>query len=104
MNTEKLLELMLENPETIPVLISELVRKYKPTIYSVCKELHSIVKDYANNTEWFETIAKIKKQQFDAYVDAGFTEEQAIAFIINDNLQLIQNMKNNINKSTKSNK
>lgn len=104
MNTEKLLELMLENPETIPVLIPELVKKYKPTIYSVCNELHNMVKDYANNTEWFETFAKIKKQQFDAYVDAGFTEEQAIAFIINDNLQLVQNMKNNINKSTKSNK
>ncbi len=104
MNTEKLLELMLENPETIPVLIPELVRKYKPTIYSVCNEFHNMLKDYANNTEWFETFAKIKKQQFDAYVNVGFTEEQAIAFIINDNLQLIQNMKNNINKSTKSNK
>lgn len=93
MNAEKLLELMFENPETIPVLIPELVKKYKPTIYSVCNEFHSIVKDYANNTELFETIAKIKKQQFDAYVNVGFTEEQAIAFIINDNLQLMENIK-----------
>ena len=93
MNTEKLLELMFENPETVPALIPELVKKYKPIIYSVCNELHSMVKDYANNTEWFETIAKIKKQQFDAYVNVGFTEEQAIAFIINDNLQLMENIK-----------
>ena len=93
MNTEKLLELMFENPETVPALIPELVKKYTPIIYSVCNEFYSMVKDYANNTEWFETIAKIKKQQFDAYVNVGFTEEQAIAFIINDNLQLMENIK-----------
>ena len=44
MNTEKLLELMLENPETIPVFISELVNKYKPTIYTVCNEIHNMMK------------------------------------------------------------
>ena len=94
MNTEKLLELMFESPETIPVLIPSLVEQYKPTIYSVCNEFHKMMKDYANNTEYFETCAKIKKQQFDAYVNAGFSEDQAIAFIINDNLKLMESIKN----------
>lgn len=98
MNTEKLLELMLENPETVPVLISELINKYKPTIYAVAKEVVEIMKDYANSTEYFETCAKIKRQQFDAYVNAGFTEEQAIAFIINDNLKLMEQVKNSSSK------
>ena len=98
MNTEKLLELMFESPETIPVLIPSLVEQYKPTIYSVCNEFHKIMKDYANNTEYFETCAKIKKQQFDAYVNAGFSEDQAIAFIINDNLKLMENIKNQSSK------
>lgn len=98
MNTEKLLELMLETPETVPVLIPELVNKYKPTIYAVAKEVLNITKDYANCTEYFETCAKIKRQQFDAYVNAGFTEEQAIAFIINDNLKLMEQVKNSSSK------
>lgn len=98
MNTEKLLELMFESPETIPVLIPSLVEQYKPTIYSVCNEFHKMMKDYANNTEYFETCAKIKKQQFDAYVNAGFSEDQAIAFIINDNLKLMENIKNQSSK------
>ena len=93
MNTEKLIEFMSENPEIIPTLIPELVNKYKPTIYSVCNEFHNIMKDYADNTGYFKTCAKIKKQQFDAYVNAGFNEDQAIAFIINDNLKLMENMK-----------
>lgn len=98
MNTEKLLELMFESPETIPVLIPSLVEQYKPTIYSVCNEFHKMMKDYANNTEYFEACAKIKKQQFDAYVNAGFSEDQAIAFIINDNLKLMENIKNQSSK------
>lgn len=98
MNTEKLLELMFESPETIPVLIPSLVEQYKPTIYSVCNEFHKMMKDYANNTEYFETCAKIKKQQFDAYVNAGFSEDQAIAFIINDNLKLMESIKNQSSK------
>lgn len=98
MNTEKLLELMFESPETIPVLIPSLVEQYKPTIYSVCNEFHKMMKDYADNTEYFETCAKIKKQQFDAYVNAGFSEDQAIAFIINDNLKLMESIKNQSSK------
>lgn len=98
MNTEKLLELMFESPEIIPVLIPSLVEQYKPTIYSVCNEFHKMMKDYANNTEYFETCAKIKKQQFDAYVNIGFSEDQAIAFIINDNLKLMESIKNQSSK------
>lgn len=103
MNVEKLIEVMIESPETIPALIPSLVEQYKPTIYTICNEIHNMMKDYANNTEYFETNAKIKKQQFDAYVKAGFNEDQAIAFIINDNLKLMENVKkqsSNISKNS----
>lgn len=103
MNIEKLIEVMIESPETIPTLIPSLVEQYKPAIYTICNELHNMMKDYANNTEYFATCAKIKRQQFDAYVNAGFTEDQAIAFIINDNLKLMENMKkksSNISKNS----
>lgn len=94
MNAEKILEMMLENPDTIPALVPALVEKYKPALYSICNELHNMLKDYSNNTEYFETNAKIKKQIFDAYVNAGFSEEQAIVFMINDNIKLMNSIKN----------
>lgn len=93
MNVDKLINMMMENPETIPMLIPELTKEYKPIIYSIGEELHKILKDYANNTEFFKTHAKIKKQIFDAYIEAGFNEDQAIAFMINDNIKLMQNIK-----------
>lgn len=61
MNVENILEMMLENPETIPALVPALVEKYKPTLYCVCNEVHNVLKDYSNNTEYFETLARIKK-------------------------------------------
>lgn len=93
MNTDELMKLILENPEIALAMIKNFTEKYKPVVYSICDEIHNVLKDYANNTEYFETNAKIKKQMFNAYVNAGFTEDQAIAFIINDNLKLMENMK-----------
>ena len=74
--------------------------KYKPAVYEVCKEVVDVARDYANNTEICEIAATRNKNQFDAYVKAGFTEE----FILNDNLQLVKNMeKLSSNSSAKVN-
>jgi len=83
-----------ENQEVFKVLIKTQVEKYKPLVYAVGEELLGIYKDYADNKEIFVTIAKVKKNQFDAYVEIGFTPEQAMAFLLND----MTNMKNNVNK------
>lgn len=90
---EKLLGALLENPETASVIISGAVEKYKPILYAVCREFLNIMKDYANNDEVFELQAQLKKKSHDAYMAAGFSDEQAMALLLNDNLRLIQNMK-----------
>lgn len=73
-------------------MFTDILKKYKPAVYEVGKEIVNAARDYANNTEICEIAATRKKNQFDAYVKAGFTEDQAIAFILNDNLQLVKNM------------
>lgn len=49
-----------------------------------------IAKDYSENTEYPAIQARIKKNMFDAYVNVGFTEDQALALMINDNIQLMR--------------
>ena len=83
-----------ENQEVFKVLIKTQVEKYKPLVYAVGGELLEIYKDYADNTELFAIMAKVKKNQFDAYVEVGFTPEQAMTFLLND----MTNMKNNVSK------
>lgn len=42
---------------------------------------------------------------FDAYVNVGFTEDQALALMINDNIQLMKNIQKSVNNAaTKKNK
>lgn len=101
---ELLLRLLKESPESFVGLAHGYIEKYKPAVYEVCKEIVDVARDYANNTEICEIAATRKKNQFDAYVKAGFTEEQATAFILNDNLQLVKNMeKLSSNSSAKVN-
>lgn len=79
---DKLLETLLSSPETSSALIGTIVDQYKPFVYAVAKEGLKVYKDFANNKEYFETKAIAKKNEFDAYVNAGFTEEQAMSMLL----------------------
>lgn len=89
----------MKNPDAIPALVPSLVDKYKPALYAICNEFVKMMKDYSKS-EYFEVKAKVTKKQFDAYVNAGFSEDQATAFMINDNIQLMNNIKKNINSTS----
>lgn len=99
---EKLLELLMENPEMLVPVIKEYIKKYKPVVYELAHEVVDVYKDYANNIEYPAIVAKSKKNMYDAYVTAGFTEDQALALMINDNIQLMKNIKQ-ISSSKKMN-
>lgn len=90
---EKILELLTSNPELIMTVVKEYVGKYKPMVYGLAQEVVEIYKDYSNNTEYPAIVAKTKKNMYDAYVGVGFTEDQALALMINDNIQLMNNIK-----------
>jgi hypothetical protein len=99
MNDAVMKLLTSDNSEEV---VKGLVDEYKPIIYQIGREILSMMKDYANNKEIFEVSATLKRNQFDAYVEAGFTEDQALAFILNDNLKLLKQLeKSSANVSTK---
>ena len=87
---EKLIEAFMESPEVGFVLLKTMIEKYKPMAYEVANIIEDIYRDYSNNTEHPALVAKVKKNMYDAYVDAGFTEDQALALMINDNIQLME--------------
>lgn len=61
-------------------------------------------KDYSNNAEYPVIIAKTKKNMYDAYISVGFSEDQALALMINDNIQLIKNIRQMSDTSTSVNR
>jgi len=90
----ELLNSLLENPDELKEMIKDQVDQFKPLVYMVGSELLEVYKDYANNIEFFITKAKIRKNQFDAYVEVGFSKEQAMMFLLND----IESMKKSKNQ------
>ena len=101
---EVLIKMLAENPDAVVALVHGYIEQYKPVVYGLCGEALEVAKDYVNNDDLYELRATTKKKAFDAYVKAGFSENQAIAFIINDNLQLMKNLKEMTSSSAKSSK
>lgn len=87
---EKLIEVFMESPDAGFALLKAMIEKYKPMAYEVADIIEGIYRDYSNNTEHPALVARVKKNMYDAYVDAGFTEDQALALMINDNIQLME--------------
>lgn len=100
---ETILRLLAENPESLGAVVKTHITKYKEPIYDVLKEFMIIAKDYSENTEYPAIQAKIKKNMFDAYVNVGFTENQALALMINDNIQLMKNIQKSVNNASVKN-
>lgn len=94
---EEILKVLMENPESVGVIVKTYITKYKEPMYDILKELMVIAKDYSENTEYPAIQAKTKKNMFDAYVNVGFTEDQALALMINDNIRLMENIKKSSN-------
>ncbi len=88
----QLLTILNEEPTAVLPEIEETINKYKPLVYCLLHQFLNIYKDYSHNTEYQETLARIKRNTYNAYLEAGFTEDQAFALLINDNLQLLKNI------------
>lgn len=84
MEMEEILEL-LKNPETLGAL-HNLIEVYKTPVYSLIGEIVNIWKDFIDS-EYYNLNASSQKRMYDAYVNAGFSEEQAMMLLLNNNLE-----------------
>ena len=100
---EELLKLLMENPDILALTVREVVAKYKPAAYGILQEIVEMAKDYSNNTEYPAIVAKTKKNLYDAYINVGFSDDQALALMINDNIQLMKNLNQISSSKVKTN-
>lgn len=92
---EQLLAQLLEHPELITKeTIAALGDTYKKPLYAAISYLWDCMIDLVANDDYFMTNAQYTKKKYDAYIAVGFDEEQAMALLLNDNLQLMKNLKN----------
>lgn len=98
---DKILELLMSKPEMLVPVIKECINKYKPIVYDLAQEVLKVYSDYSNNTEYPAIVARTKKNMYDAYVSVGFTEDQALSLMINDNIKLMKNVKHISNSANR---
>lgn len=97
---EEILSELASNPD----IIKELVEKYKPLVYAGAKELLGVFKDLADNKELFKVCATASRNEFDALVEVGFSQSQAMAIMLHNAEQIKKTSKNISASSSKSKK
>ena len=82
----KLLKLMeaIDSPESAAEFVSEILETYKPVVYNIIDQFFTVYKDLTGNDEFFAERAKYKRQLLDAYMAAGFTREEALLFLLDN--------------------
>jgi CO dehydrogenase/acetyl-CoA synthase gamma subunit (corrinoid Fe-S protein) len=90
---ELILELLTKNPKVLEDMITSNIERYKPLVYAVAKECVKVYADIANNKDVTEAKATSRKNQYDAYLTVGFTEEQALSLLLTDIRQVAEFVK-----------
>ena len=97
----KLLEAMID-PDSLPETINEYTEKAKPLIRATGKAVLDIYEEVVSNDRYPKIRAMSAKKMYDAFVNVGFSDDQALALMINDNIQLMKNIKDSAAKTLKN--
>lgn len=75
---DELLKAILTSPDAL----AESMEQYKPIVYTICKQVFSVFKDFVNSEEYYRYSALNDWNTYKAHIDAGFSEEQAFLLMI----------------------
>ena len=83
-----LMDVFLEamtNPESVVDQLKSMKERIDPLVNGICSIVVDYREEYAENCgRMAKANATVKKKAYDAYVEAGFSEEQAMSLILND--------------------
>ena len=74
------------DPGIMQEVIKNIVKQYKPIVYTILQELFEVYKDLANNEEVFKAQAQMKSNAYKAYMETGFSSEQAMLFLLDSDI------------------
>lgn len=94
-NLDKILGIIEEPDEILdnPELIKELVDAFKPALRVAGRELIAIIKEVNDNSEFFLESARNVRNFYNAFLEVGFSKEEAFALLLNHRLQLTESIK-----------
>lgn len=99
---QELLAKLLEDPESSGAIIETIFAGYKPLAYKFLSELFNVYKDWVNNDEYFKVNAEYYWKRFKALTICGFSQDQAMALILNEDSQWRNTLAKNSQSIAKS--
>lgn len=95
------MKILFENPEFCKQMIDEMATNLKPILAALGTQGLNIIEDAVNCERYYEIVARDKRNAYNAYMEAGFTSDQAMALILSESKQLKDSL-NHLSGSVKA--
>lgn len=102
MDYSKIFEELLKDPSSVQIMLGALLETYKPTLRVIVSALfqlgNELQEEYASSGYPLAS-ARARKAKYDAYVEAGFTPDQAMSLLLTDVRQVATLCQGNMSKA-----
>ena len=95
MSTLEFLELLgTDDGRSDEEKIAELFQEVSPVIQAIVKEALNMIDQIMEDGEMATIMAEIARQQYNAYLEAGFTKDQSFELLMNNKNNIINSLSN----------
>ena len=91
---EEPIKSLLENPTAVTEILKGLITKYKDPAKELLNQGLDIYEEMINEDRHYDLSAKDKWKSYNALINVGFTEDQAMMLLLNNNSEYVKTVKN----------
>ena len=90
---EEPIKSLLENPTAVTEILKGLITKYKDPAKELLNQGLDIYEEMINDDRHYDLQAKGKWKSYNALINVGFTEDQAMMLLLNNNSEYVKTVK-----------
>ena len=84
---------LAESPDAIVELAQVLIDEYKEPIKAIAGQILDLYAEFVDDDRHYQLSAKNKWKSYKALIEVGFSKDQALMIMLNNNAEIVKNLR-----------